>query len=276
MKKIKIISFFSVLLLVSTHLSAMMENDDYIIDQRKVNYSKKSPSQLKKNHEISSHKQKLSNREKQESSNNYAPKPLSCWVKIWPYWENISHIWKELLGYSQSNAKAQGTNIYLLPSEILWHIADFLDSVDVLKLSSTCKKFRQIFNDDYWNTYLSRAPKAHSYLTLKGPLSPSLNRKAFFSHLWYSEGRISLAARLYHPEALMLRDYGIHGAYIGKDQYLCPSGFIRHVSGRIDNEKTDKLKDAERKKIRTDMQRNEMLKERQKVYSDKIERIYRF
>lgn len=263
MKKIKMINVVLVLLLISTHLSAMIETNDSIIDGREDNYSKKSLSHLKKIRDISSHKQKLDNREEQESSNNHASKPLSCWGNAWSYWNNISYMWKDLLGGNQNSAQSQGTNVYVFPSEMLWHIADFLGSIDILRLSGTCKKFRQVFNGDYWNTYLSRVPKAHSHLILDNPLSPSLDRKAFFSYLWYSEGLINLAAKLNHPEALILRDYGSYGAYIGKDQYLCPSGFIRHKSGKIDNERTDKLKEAERKKAEVDFQKNEMLKKRQ-------------
>lgn len=270
---------FSVLLLISTHLCAMMESSDYIVDAREDNHSKKSASQLKKTHDISSHKQKLGNREQESSGNEYTSKSLSCWGNAWSCWKNIGHIWKELLGRHQNNSQSQEPYIYLLPDEIIWHIAKFLGSIDILRLSNTCKKFRQVFNGDYWNIYLSRVPKVYSYLVLNGSFSPSLDRKAFFSHLWYSEGLIHLAAKLNHPEALVLQEYGSYGAYISRDQYLCPSGFIRHASGMIDNERTDKLKEAEKKKAKADFQKNEILKKRQEQiinYNSKWDTKWRY
>ena len=263
MIKIEKICIVLMLLLIPTYLCAMHGNNDIILDEMDSNSLKKPLPQLKKSRDIGSHNQKLDNGEEEESCNNYAPKSLSCWGNTWSYWNNISYIWKELLGWNQNSIQVQRTNIYSLPNEVFWHIADFLGSIDILKLSSTCQELRQVFNGDYWITYLSKRPKVHSYLILKGSLSPSLHRKAFFSHLWYSEGRINLAAKLNHPEALVLQSYGTYGAYIGKDQYLCPSGFIRYISGKVDNERTDRLKEAERKKGRANIERNEILKKKQ-------------
>ena len=72
-----------------------------------------------------------------------------------------------------------------------------------------------------------------------------------------------MAAKLNHPEALILQEYGLYGAYIGKNQYVCPSGVIRYISGKVDNERTDKLKEAERKKAAANFAKNETLKKRQ-------------
>ncbi|MBS0271687.1 MAG: F-box protein [Proteobacteria bacterium] len=243
--------------LIPSYLCAMQ-------DEVEFDSLKRPLSQLKKSHEIGSRLRNQGLNDEEESrSSGCTHNGLFCCYNLFSCWKDIVYMGKELLKWNKSNAKVRERLICSLPSEMLWYISNFLTSVDILKLSGTCKELRQVFNGDYWIAYLSRTPKAYSYLMLNSSLSPILHRKAFFSHLWYSEGRISLAAKLNHPEALMLREYSTYGAYVGKDQYLCPSGFIRHVSGKIDNERTDNLKEAERKKVKVDYERNEVLKKRQ-------------
>jgi hypothetical protein len=147
----------------------------------------------------------------------------------------------------------------MFPPELILTVADFLSSVDIIRLSGVCKKLHHVFDESYWVSYLSKKPQAHSCLILNGTLSPSLQRKTFFSHLWYTENRISLAARLGHPEAVVLQKYGSYGVYIGKDHYLCTSGVIKYASGKIDDERTRYYRDAQRKKIEADLERRERL-----------------
>lgn len=132
----------------------------------------------------------------------------------------------------------------VLPTEILLVVADSLNAVDILRLSCTCKPLRQIFDDPYWISYLAKKPQVCSSLTLFKSLSPSVQRKAFFSHLLYVENQISLAARLGHPEAAILEEYAQDGVYIRNNQYYCPSGVIKYSSGQIDKESTRLLNEA--------------------------------
>lgn len=249
------------LILIPSSLCAMQNGSEIVLDEVESDSLKKPLIQLKKSRKIGldSHNQELDNQEESRSV-SCSPNPLFCWNNLFSCWRDIGYMWKKLLKWNKSNIEVRGRNICSLPSEMLWYISNFLTSVDILKLSGTCKELRQVFNGNYWITYLSKIPKAHSYLMLNSPLSPILHRKAFFSHLWYSEGQINLAAKLNHPEALLMRDYSPYGAYIGTDQYICPSGVIRYASRKIDNERTDNLKKAERKKVKVDHERNEMLK----------------
>lgn len=134
-----------------------------------------------------------------------------------------------------------------LPDEIFIHIAGFLDSINILKLSMVDKGRQNIFTNIFWIDYISKLPKAHSCLELNGPLLPFSQRKVFFSHLLFLEGKTSLAARLDHPEAKILAQYNID---LGKDQYICHRGYIRSISGKIDAVKTDRLEKA--KKLKTE------------------------
>ncbi|MBY0273438.1 MAG: F-box protein [Alphaproteobacteria bacterium] len=192
--------------------------------------------------------------EEQEDISNYFCSPFFLLNSLDPCW-SVVYRW----GKASTSIKNERVNILMLPPELIWNVADFLSSVDIIRLSAVCKKFHQVFNESYWVSYLSRKPQAHSCLMLNGTLSPSLQRKTFFSHLWYTENRISLAARLGHPEAVILQKYGSYGAYIGKDQYLCPSGVIKYASGKIDDERTSYYRDAQRKQIEADLERRERL-----------------
>lgn len=231
---------------------AMKENEDSAFNEIEVKTLRKPLLNLNQLNDIE---------EEKSNSSNYNCSPFSFLHIIGLCWDNIRG-WQELCLVNSAKSKNEQINLQMLPNEILLTVASFLSSVDILRLSGTCRKFRQLFDGRYWVTYLSQKPQAYSCLLLDKTLSPSLQRKEFFSHLWYAENRISLAARLNHPEAIALRKYGSYGVYIDKDQYLCPSGAIRYVSGKIDEEKTKCLRDAQRKKIDEDLRRNEELRRR--------------
>ena len=263
MGKIKIFGIFSIFLLSSANLYSTLgvEDDNYLVDKKENNLSRNFYSELIKSQCIRPYAQELDNlNNREEESNNYTCESSTCWSNVWYCWNRINGTLKKLLIWKPNSAQSQGTNICVLPNELLLHIAKFLASTDILRLSGTHKEFRQVFNEDYWSIYLSKVSISHSYLILNS--SASLERRAFFSHLWYSEGLINLAAKLNHPEALIIRVYGSYGAYIGKDQYVCPLGFIRHISGKIDYERTDILGEAKRKKVAADLARNKTLRQR--------------
>lgn len=247
MKITKKIFFFMIIVFSFNSLHAMETIEDSILNEWESNSTRKPLLQLNQSAD-------MEEEEEQEDKNNYSCSPFffldalnSCWRAIYRG------------GKTSTNIKNETVNILMLPPELIRIVADFLNSVDIVRLSSVCKKFHQIFDESYWVSYLSKKPQAHSGLMLKGTLSPSLQRKAFFSHLYYTENRISLAAGLGHPEALVLKKYGLYGAYIGKDQYLCPSGVIKYASGRIDNERTKYFRDAQRRKIEADLKNREGL-----------------
>lgn len=138
--------------------------------------------------------------------------------------------------------KQQGDDLLSeLPKDLLLYISNFLDSISILRLSGTNQTLRQIFDENFWQKYSNKLPPASSYLTLKGPLSPSSQREEFFSHVWYGEGLIARAAKLNHPEAEILYEYADCGISIEKNQYICPFGVIRNSNGKIDAVKTKKL-----------------------------------
>lgn len=162
-------------------------------------------------------------------------------------------------GCFQSNTKLENsfTNI---PNELILHIiSGFLDSRSILILSGVNKNLRSIFSDNFWATYVSKLPTALSQLIINGSLAPSSQRKAFFSQLWYREGKINLAARLDHPEAKSICHYEV---YISKEQYICHNGKIKYISGKIDTVQTEKLENA--KKLETKRQIEKCL-ERRKI-----------
>jgi|GEM_PF-6629313 len=251
-------SLFTIgIILLPTYLFAMQKEEEEVI--------KKPQSQQIKFGIINT--QELSSRE--EDRNNNCCNPVSFLKNVFPYWNNITGFWDKLQKCLRNKAEEQVSNISLLPNETLWHIGNFLDSMSILRFSSSNRDLRYVFNESFWLGYMAKVPKAQSQLVLRKSLSPSKNKKEFFAHLWYCEGRISLAARLNHPEAVILRDYSTYGAWVNKDQYFCPSGFIRHISGVIDYEKTDKLREAERKKVSADKEKSERLKKRQEVIYSK-------
>lgn len=246
MQKIRVVSsvsiYVSIYLLLVTHLCAMNEEEALFFNEEK----QISRPLVQKKYKIILNSKNLENK-KQKISCFYIPSLTSCFNNIFSYLKKKNNV----------------PSIHSLPKGIICHIADFLDSPDILRLSGTCTRFRQVFNETYWNMFLSKTRKSYSFLTLNTSLSPSSNRKAFFSHLWYTEERIYLAAKLNHPEALMLEQYSVYGAYIGKDQYLLPSGVIKHISGESDKERTEKLREALSKKLKADMRKAERVRKSQ-------------
>lgn len=168
--------------------------------------------------------------------------PLSCWACL-------QHLWVYMF-QNQTNNSMWG--LQLLPKVITVHIASFLDSVDILRLSGISNKTRCVFDGRYWISFLFTKPQTYSFLLLRGPLSPILHRKAFFSHLWYTEGKKELAARLGHPEAVVLCKYGTYGVTIERDQFVCSLGNIRDKLGRVDEKRTKKLQEAKEKRYQAE------------------------
>lgn len=148
---------------------------------------------------------------------------------------------------NQDNLMRHDNLISRLPNELILYVCDFLDSPSLLRLSGTDAQFRQLFDGGFWLRYLSKLPKAASCLTLTRPLSPTLQRPAFFSHLWYTQGNFSLAAQLSHPEAKALVLYASYGFRLRKDQYIVASE-IRDTDGKINIKATKALGDAVKKK----------------------------
>jgi hypothetical protein len=245
-----------IFLLIPTCLCAMEEDNE--LDHGSL---KKPLLQGQKSHRLDTQTQednKGASKRNKKNPLNY----LCCYGNMFSWLNVVDFIEKNLLKRGQNGIKTQLTNIYSLPKGVILYTAEFLESPDILRLSGSCKKFREFFNENYWIIYLSKKPMAHSYLTLNNPLSSSLSRKAFFSNLWYREDRLSLAARLNHPESIILKKFSTYGVYINKDQYLCSSGAIRYISGQIDYERTEKLKEAEKKKAREEMEKHERLRSR--------------
>ena len=186
----------------------------------------------------------LGDKEDEIKNNTHCFSFLSTLSNFW----NVFYKERETKEENLLNIKNIKINIIVLPDEIFLILSNFLSSMDILKLSGVCKKFHQLFDDSYWVSYFSNKPIVCSQLTLHNPLLPSRRRKDFFSHLWYIENRIDLAARLNHPEGIILSEYGQYGVYIDNDQYLCPSGVIRYASGQIDVVTTNLLREAKAKK----------------------------
>jgi hypothetical protein len=250
-----------ILLLIPTYANAMKEGNN--VFGTETESFKRALSPLRTSIETCLPNQESDDREKKmRREGNYNSTYSTTWASLSPCWSGIKYTWYRIL--KRGRNAMQGKNICSLSNDDLWYLCRFLNSVDILRLSGACRRLSQAFNEEYWLTYLAKIPKTYSYLVLRAPPSPVWNRKAFFSHLWYSEGRITLAVKLGHPEALMLKEYSAYGAYIDQNHYLCPSGVIKHISGQTDNEKTEKLKEAERKKIRDDMEKDTKLREVQK------------
>jgi hypothetical protein len=67
----------------------------------------------------------------------------------------------------------------------------------------------------------------------------------------------------------MLRDYSRYGAVIGKDQYVCYSRSIKNVfTGKVDYERTEKLRKAEKQKLKEDIEKLEI---RRKTWLGKMD-----
>lgn len=248
MKKIRVICIILSCFFAPSYLYAMYDEDNLFFKEN--DFTNQPLLHQNKVPRSSLNSKVIDNTEREiEACGCYVPNFLSCLPNIWRYWKR----------------EKSRNNINLLSNEVIWKIADLLDSPDILRLSGTCKTFRTLFNEKYWVKYMSKKTKSYSFLMLNIPLSPISNRKAFFAHLWYSEERIDLAARLDHPEALMLKHYAIYGAWIGKDQYLCPSGDIKYISGHVDHDRTNKLKNAIKKKTETDVKKNNEKTRRQEV-----------
>lgn len=210
--------------------------------------------------------------EEKKNDANHAYSLIPCLNTIFSCW----NVWKQRKTptVKSTDVKNARISILIFPDEMIMAVTEFLSSVDILRLSGVCIKFRQFFNEDFWTKYISQKPHAFSRLILNGPISPSLHREAFFSHLWYSENRTSLAARLNHPEAIVIQKYGV---YIGSNQYFCPSGVIKHMSGEIDHERTEFFKNAQSKKIKADLEREMIRRKAQqrgnfasKMYGERI------
>lgn len=181
---------------------------------------------------------------------------LSCLPSMPFFWEHI---------------KEPEKKIYSLPTEVLLYLAEFLYSPDILMLSNTCSVLRQVYNQYYWLNYWSKLSRTHPYLTIQ---FPPIGSKVFFAHLWYCEGYNKLAAKLNHPEATILQDYGV---YIQKDQYLCPSGTIRCIfTKKVDNEKTEKLWSAKKLKQNADMERQQTRQNLEKLIFNRGRYGYNF
>lgn len=138
--------------------------------------------------------------------------------------------------------KIQKNYFKKLPTEIIYLLSEFLDSVSILKLSQVNIALNSVFNDSYWLKYYEKLPKKNSYLIQHGPLSPRLNKRNFFLHLWYRENKLLLAAQFGHPEAYIQINYKKYGLSISYDQYVDPQGLIRFIDSSIDKEKSEQLK----------------------------------
>ncbi len=175
----------------------------------------------------------------------------SCESCLSSCWSWVSVVWGKLFCDKRKD------NLLRLPKSLILHIAFFLRSDDVLKLSGTCRSLRNDFDESYWITFLSKTPEAFSYLVLGGPLSPVKNRKDFFAHLWYREGYIRLSARLKHPEAMILDRYGNYGAQVSRNQYVCPLNIVRYRSKEEDRINTSLLQKAMGRKLEEDRRKSE-------------------
>ncbi len=255
MKKIRMSICFLMFFFVSGGLCAM-EAD---IDPNEINALTVPLLQRKVLHNATSDNQVLDSEERRGKTHSYcAPKFSSYLKKSFLWLKGISCKLKDFL--KNNISLVDNINLYSFPDEIILHIAYFLDSPDILRFSGSCRRFHTIFDEKYWLKHLSKIAPSYSCLMLNGLLSPSIHRKAFFSHLWYSERRLRLAVRLNHPEALMLQKYSKYGAYIEKDQYLCSSEVIKYMSGESDKYATEKLKEAKSRKIREDLEREGFFK----------------
>lgn len=147
--------------------------------------------------------------------------------------------------------KTNDINILDIPDELILIMAKSLTTKDVINLSYSCKRYYFLFDDFYWTSVFSGKSYCSSYLIHKyiNISSFVLNRREFFSHLFYCEGDIESAAILGHPEAVALKEYGPYGFYIEKNQCLFPCGTIRFQSGEIASASMETLRKAQRKKI---------------------------
>lgn len=166
---------------------------------------------------------------------------------------NMSYI-IEMFSSAFKRSNLRENNITNIAPDIILYISKFLNSIDILRFSGVNIYIRSIFDDNFWQHYEKNLPITCSYLTLNTSLSPFYNRKTFFSHLWYREERFNLAAKLGHPEAIIIYKYNI---YIAKDQYKCPSGVIRHLDGEPDHIKTEKLEAIVNKSIKMNFNKDE-------------------
>lgn len=263
MEASKQLGIFMMAFFVFNTLHAMDVGEEGVFNEIGVNYTRTPLLLLTQLTDIEEEKKDVS---------NYACTLFSCLNTIFSSW-NVIWQQRETPAVKPTDVKNARINILILPGEMIMAVTEFLSSMDILRLSGVCRKFQQMFDVDFWTKYISKKPQAFSRLVLNGPISPSLHRKAFFSHLWYRENRTSLAARLNHPEAIMIQKYGVYGAYIGSNQYLCPLGIIKYISGEIDHEGTEFFKDAQRKKIEADLE-DEMIRRKEKQRDKFGSRMY--
>lgn len=243
---IKIIS--SIIVFIFIHLPSYSTEESYLFINSEHNCTKKYLLRADPIRQLSYYEDTL-----KYNSTDHAVSLSSCWDIIGSCLPSITFCWK--------STKEQEKNLCSLPTELLLYISKFLDSVNIFKLSGVCCQLRKTFNEDFWHMYWAKLSTINPYLAFH---SAPLNRKLFFAHLWYSEGRTKLAAHLGHLEAKILRDYSSYGVTIGQDQYFCPSGSIKYISTRqVDNERTEKLKSAEKQKQQADIERHQASKQRE-------------